>query len=225
MQTVRDVIRKGLEKIAQKQGLSALQVEAFVEKGDDIFREIPEYHRVKRLKTNRSTNSEKVLKTLIVRNATTLNTAVFTELELSIVSKAATIFGITLDELISRSRQRDPVDCRNQVNAILVLYLRMTTKRCGFLFNKDHSTILNSLKRHSDLIDTDRVYLSRFIKLLTQLKAAHPETFEDLDPSEGVKKYATQEFITKKMISFANVNLRKGQPKKESKLELVKIVQ
>ena len=187
MQTVRDVILKGLEELGKKQGLRSLQLEAFVGKGEDIFRAIPEYHNVKRLKTNRSTAVDKVHKTLIERNVIPLNLNNFSELELSIISKAATIYNLTLEDLISRTRKRDPIDCRNQINAIFVLYLQISAKKCGEMFNKDHSTILNSLKRHSDFIDTDRVYLSRFIQLLTEVKAAHPEEFADLDPTQGIK--------------------------------------
>lgn len=214
MQTVRDLILEGLEKIAKSQNLSALEVEAFVTNGEQIFKKkVQNYHNVKRLRTVRSAAVEKIQETLIKKKGYVPDFSRFTDVEFSIISKAAEIHRLTLNDALSRSRKRAPVDCRNQINAIIVLYLNCTTTYCGSLFNKDHSTVINCLKNHSDLVETDRTYLSNFIRLLNSLKEAHPNVFGDIETQEGIKKYATQDYIKNKLINFEKVKLKRSRLK------------
>jgi len=212
MQTVRDLILEGLEKIANSQRLSALEVEAFVTNGEQIFKKhVKNYHNVKRLKTIRSKASEKIQETLKAKQNFIPDFSRFSELEFCLVTKAAEVNRLPLNEVLSRSRLRTAIDCRNQINAIMILYLNCTTTYCGELFGKDHSTIINSIKRHSDLVETDRIYLANFTSLLNCLKETHPDIFGDVDTQIGIKKYATQEYIKNKLVNFENVTLTRGR--------------
>lgn len=214
MQTVRDLILEGLEKIAKSQNLSELEVEAFVTKGEQIFKKkVQNYHNVKRLRTVRSAAVDKIQETLVNKKEFIPDFSKFTEVEFSVVAKAAEVNRLTLNEALSRSRKRAPVDCRNQINAIIVLYLNCTTTYCGSLFNKDHSTVINCLKNHSDLVETDRTYLSNFIRILNSLKETHPNVFGDIETQEGIKKYATQDYIKNKLINFEKITLKRGRLK------------
>jgi len=212
MQTVRDLILEGLEKIGQSQGLSPLQVEAFVRNGEHIFKKkIKNYHNVKRLKTIRSEASKKVQETLAKKKEFIPDFSKFTDVEFSIITKAAEVNRLTLNQALSRSRKRIPVDCRNQINAIIVLYLNYTTTHCGELFGRDHSTVINCLKKHSDLVETDRSYLNNFVTIINYLKEVHPSIFGNTETQSGVKKYATQDYIKNKLINFENITLTKSR--------------
>jgi len=212
MQTVRDLILEGLEKIGKSQGLSSLQLEAFVRNGEHIFKKkVQNYHNVKRLKTIRSKTVEKIQSTLEAKKEFVPELSTFTDVELSIITKAAEVNRLTLNEALCRSRKRIPVDCRNQINAIMVLYLNYTTTHCGELFGRDHSTVINCLKKHSDLVETDRTYLANFISILDALKETYPDIFGDIDTQIGIKKYATQEFIKTKLVNFENITLTRGR--------------
>jgi hypothetical protein len=212
MQTVRDLILEGLEKIAKSQSLSPLEVEAFVTKGEQIFKKkVKNYHNVKRLRTIRSQTVEKVQATIKSKQEFIPDFSRFTDVEFSVITKAAEVNRLTLNEALSRSRKRVPVDCRNQINAIMVLYLNYTTTHCGELFGRDHSTVINCLKKHSDLVETDRSYLNNFVTIINYLKEIHPSLFGDIETQSGVKKYATQDYIKNKLISFENISLTRSR--------------
>ena len=214
MQTVRDLILEGLEKIAKSQNLSALEIEAFVTNGEEIFKKkVENYHNVKRLRTVRSIAVERIQEALTSKKDLIPDFSKFTDIEFSVVTKAAEVHRLTLNDALSRSRKRAPVDCRNQINAIMVLYLNCTTTYCGSLFNKDHSTVINCLKNHSALVETDRTYLSNFIRILNSLKETHPNVFGDIETQEGIKKYATQDYIKDKLINFEKVTLKRARLK------------
>jgi hypothetical protein len=214
MQTVRDLILEGLEKIAKSQNLSALEIEAFVTNGEEIFKKkVENYHNVKRLRTVRSNAVERIQEALTSKKDLIPDFSKFTDIEFSVVTKAAEVHRLTLNDALSRSRKRAPVDCRNQINAIMVLYLNCTTTYCGSLFNKDHSTVINCLKNHSALVETDRTYLSNFIRILNSLKETHPNVFGDIETQEGIKKYATQDYIKDKLINFEKVTLKRARLK------------
>ena len=214
MQTVRDLILEGLEKIAKSQNLSALEIEAFVTNGEEIFKKkVENYHNVKRLRTVRSIAVERIQEALTSKKDLIPDFSKFTDVEFSVVTKAAEVHRLTLNDALSRSRKRAPVDCRNQINAIMVLYLNCTTTYCGSLFNKDHSTVINCLKNHSALVETDRTYLSNFIRILNSLKETHPNVFGDIETQEGIKKYATQDYIKDKLINFEKVTLKRARLK------------
>lgn len=212
MQTVRDLILEGLEKIAKSQSLSPLEVEAFVKKGEQVFnKHVKNYYYVKHLRTIRSKASEKGQATLKEKKNFIPDFSKFSDLEFCLITKAAEINRLPLNETLSRSRVRTAIDCRNQINAIMVLYLDCTTTYCGELFGKDHSTIINSIKRHSDLVETDRVYLTNFINLLNSLKETHPDIFGEIDTQTSIKKYATQEYIKNKLVNFEKITLTRSR--------------
>jgi hypothetical protein len=212
MQTVRDLILEGLEEIGKSQGLSSLQVEAFVTNGEHIFKKkVKNYHNVKRLKTIRSQAVDKTQATIKNKQHFIPELSTFTDVELSIITKAAEVNRLTLNEALCRSRKRVPVDCRNQISAIMVLYLNYTTTHCGELFGRDHSTVINCLKKHSDLVETDRSYLNNFVTIINHLKEVYPEVFGGTEIQSGVKKYATQDYIKNKLINFENISLTRSR--------------
>lgn len=214
MQTVRDLILEGLERIAISQRLSPLEIEAFVNNGEQIFKKhVKNYHNVKRLRTIRSKAAEKIQAKLKEKQNFIPDFSKYSDVEFFVISKAVEVNRLSLNETLSRSRVRTAIDCRNQINAIMILYMNYTTTHCGELFGKDHSTIINSIKRHSDLVETDRSYLANFITILNSLKENFPDIFGDVDTQSGIKKYATQDYIRNKVINFEKVTLTRGRLK------------
>ena len=75
---------------------------------------------------------------------------------------ACDVFGITLDELYSKSRERNIVDCRN----LLIYYShkvrRITSIETGKIYGKDHATVLSAAKVVSNLKETDNKFRLKF---------------------------------------------------------------
>jgi hypothetical protein len=219
MSTIRDIVISGLTEIGKKNSLSGLELEGFVNKSELIFvTKVKEYNKIKHKSVERSATAEKIQKRLAEKKRERLNISLFNPIQISILSNACSIHEVTLEEAGSSKRTREIVDCRYQVYAILVLYLNMTIKSAGVLFNQDHSTVINGLRKHSDFLETDKIYLSKFVKLVTNLKAAHEDLFEDIDPTKAIKKYATNDYITRKMITFERTRLTYKHLKNRVKL-------
>lgn len=208
MPTIRDIIIDGLTKIGQKNNLSSLELEGFVNKCEKIFiNEVEHYNKVKRRSIERSPVAEKIYQRIQEKKKEKINLSLFSPLELAVMSAACQVHGVTIGDVGSSSRKRDVVDCRYQIHAVLVLYLNMTQQGAGKLFNQDHSTVINALHKHSNLLETDKVYLNKFVNLLNQLKESHPEFFGGIEPTKAIRRYSTNQYIKFKQITFEKVRL------------------
>ena len=59
-------------------------------------------------------------------------------------------------EVLSKSRAKPLVMARHQITFILRKKTKMSSTFIGTLLNKDHATILHSIKLWQDLLDTDK---------------------------------------------------------------------
>lgn len=220
MPTIKAIIIEGLTEIGKKNNLSGLELEGFVYQNELVFvKKVQDYNKIKFKTVERSSVGEKVYKRLQEKRTEQLNVTLFNPLQLSILTHACTVNEVTLQQVGSCKRTREILDCRYQIYAILVLYLHMTIKSAGNLFYQDHSTVINGLKKHSDYIETDKGYLSKFIQLLTMLKDDHQEFFEGIDPTKFIKKYTTNDYIISRMVTFEKTRLSYIQGKNRVKLE------
>lgn len=64
--------------------------------------------------------------------------------------------GIDICYIKDRSRLREKVITRQICMYLLVKLTRLSLSQIGYLFNKDHSTVLHAKKTIQDLIDTDK---------------------------------------------------------------------
>lgn len=104
--------------------------------------------------------------------------------ELQLCQIICEVHSVNFNMLFSRSRRMDLVDARRQLTTFLYTYLCYTYSHTGRLFGKDHSTIIHSLRSHEDLLETNNLYASRFLKFLEQAKQVMPEVFEQAEKSK-----------------------------------------
>lgn len=70
-------------------------------------------------------------------------------------------FGVTRQQLFSKSRRREMVEARHVTMYLMRKYkLFGSLKMIGKYFNRDHTTVLHALNNVQSLIDTDKVFKS-----------------------------------------------------------------
>jgi hypothetical protein len=216
MPTIRDIVIQGLTELGKKQNLSSLELESFVTNAEIIFMTKAEgYNRVKHRPVERSVVAQKVYETLQSKKNQSLNISLFNPTQVSVLSTISNTHSTSLSDLGSISRKRDVVDARYQFYAIVVLYLNMTISSAGKLFNQDHTTVINALRVHSDLLETNKPYLSKFVNCLERLKLVHEDLFDHIEPTQAIRKYAANSYIEKKKISFENIILSKSEERRK----------
>lgn len=80
-----------------------------------------------------------------------------------LIEKVCVRLGITKDQLLSRSRERNYVYGRCIVARILKEDFKLSYKKTGRILFRDHSTVINMIRTHENLIDTgDEPYTAMF---------------------------------------------------------------
>ena len=84
---------------------------------------------------------------------------------------------LTTDELRSKKRDRHLVEARNIFFCISKkLNTDITLKKLGSYLNKNHATVMHSIKNCKSWIDTDAFFEEKFDKCLTKVRG---ETYND----------------------------------------------
>lgn len=80
-------------------------------------------------------------------------------------------FPITYDELVSKTRKREVVDCRHFIGFALYEIDKLSYKAAGALLGgRDHSTIINSKNMVNDMADVDRRWENTRTTMLAMFK-------------------------------------------------------
>jgi len=74
-------------------------------------------------------------------------------------------FDVSLEQIKSKARHNH-IRVPRQVLAFLLVRYGLTTSKAGFIINRDHATVIHSVKVVEDTIDTDE----DFKKLIEKLK-------------------------------------------------------
>lgn len=69
------------------------------------------------------------------------------------------------------TRKKEVIDLRRKCWAVLDIRTTMTYTLMGFAYNNDiryfdHTTVLHSMRKHEDFMDTDRVYRKEFEEIM-----------------------------------------------------------
>jgi chromosomal replication initiator protein len=71
-------------------------------------------------------------------------------------------YGLTKEQIISRSRKRECVESRHLIAYILKRKTRLSLAKIGEMVGgKDHTTIIHSVKTFENIFDTDSVFRER----------------------------------------------------------------
>jgi hypothetical protein len=110
------------------------------------------------------------------------------EFEIKLCAVICEVHNVAFHDLFSRSRNGMVVDARRQFTAFLYTYLAYTYAHIGFLFGKDHSTIIHNVRTHQDLLETDTIYAIKFGRFMDAIKNEFPEILEKVDDKQELFK-------------------------------------
>jgi len=92
-----------------------------------------------------------------------------TKLKELIISVVCQAYGVTFEQINVRSRKRELVEPRQIIMTLLVVLAGYFTTTAGAIFERDHATVLSSKKIVSALLDTDKEFRIRFIRILREI--------------------------------------------------------
>lgn len=79
------------------------------------------------------------------------------------------IYDITPDDIYSHNRQQHIVYARHTFNYICRKTLRMSFESIARIINRDHSTVIHSVRQTQDLIEYDRQFASTYKQIIELL--------------------------------------------------------
>ena len=93
----------------------------------------------------------------------------------SMIDKEAVIkiicehFNFSFDQILKQDRRREIVFARNCLTYFLFKYTRMSKVAIGILLERDHTSVIHSLKALQDLIDTEERVSDTIIEIRKKL--------------------------------------------------------
>lgn len=179
MQTIRDVI---IEVV--KDSLKYLERKQYIEP-DTFLEEALTLHVLgnKKIKTVKN----KTIKTILRKGSSEkpIILGTHTLLDIKICQLVSQYHKIEYNKLFIKCRERDVVDTRMQLAAVMYNYIGYSVSKIGQIFSKDHSTVINWLNVHVDLLETSKAYSCEYGEVLTILKEQVPEIFENIDQKKN----------------------------------------
>lgn len=90
-----------------------------------------------------------------------------------IIKTVCDVHQISIEEALMRTRKENRVDAKHQIRYIFYNYSKLTYKKIAKLTNAtDHTTILNSIRRHEDLMFSDKDYKEKYDRVIVILTKA-----------------------------------------------------
>lgn len=80
----------------------------------------------------------------------------------SLIKKVSNFFEVDIEDLKGVVRKRELVEVRQIIMYVLINHSKLTLKRIGMLFNRDHSTVLYSRNTVDDMLTSDKKFRFRF---------------------------------------------------------------
>jgi hypothetical protein len=173
MPRIKDIVDKVLAVVYED-----LEVEALVR--ERIHRKIKltrlyRIHHQTLLKNSEySERTKKRLTTMENNKNVKINSKVFTKTELDIIDIICTVHQLEASDFLSTMRHRDIVNARFQMMAILRNQLYYTFEHIGFLFKKDHSSVIHGIDKHSVYYEVEMNYKNKYNIVLNTIEEMHP---------------------------------------------------
>ena len=103
-----------------------------------------------------------------------INLSCFNDFETQVMQIVCDVHKVSIADFILYSRKREFVEARFQFAATLLIQFHYTYMKVGELLNKDHSTIIHSIRQHCDFYDTIASYKTRYNQVLNRIEQANP---------------------------------------------------
>ena len=161
MITIKEYTEEVVKAVAEKLKLSSMEATHLIR----VVKELENYKKYKNKIINKTYTK--------IRNGhltpTPLKLHVMKENERKIVETAVDVHNIDLYKFIENDRKIEMVDCRRQIMYIFRKKLGYSLNKVANVFYKDHSSVIHNIRKHEDLIDTDRVYTRLYNQMVTAL--------------------------------------------------------
>lgn len=89
----------------------------------------------------------------------------------SIINLVCDVLNLERDDVMSNSRKRDLVEARTIAIGLINTIHRITLKKLGSIFGKDHSTIIYTLKNFNELKEYDRQFKDKLDLVMKYIPA------------------------------------------------------
>jgi hypothetical protein len=173
MPRVKDIVDRVLAIVYEDLNVEALvqeRVERKV-KVDKLFK----LHNQTLIKSeDYSERTKKRLATLENNKNVRIHSKVFTKTELDIIDVICTVHQLEASDFLSNLRHRDIVNARFQMMAILRNQLYYTFDHIGFIFKKDHSSVIHGIDKHSVYYEVEMNYKNKYNIVLNTIEELHP---------------------------------------------------
>lgn len=173
MPRVKDIVEKVLAIVYED-----LKVEALVQERIERKVKLDRLYRIhnQTLIKNEdySDRTKRRLATLEKNKNVRIHSKVFTKVELDIIDIICTVHQLQTADFLSNLRHRDVVNARFQMMAILRNQLYYTFDHIGFLFKKDHSTVIHGIDKHSIYYEIEMNYKNKYNIVLNTIEEMHP---------------------------------------------------
>jgi chromosomal replication initiation ATPase DnaA len=103
-----------------------------------------------------------------------INLSCYNDFETQVMQIVCDVHKVSIADFILYSRKREFVEARFQFAATLLIQFHYTYMKVGELLNKDHSTIIHSIRQHCDFYDTIANYKTRYNQVLNRIEQANP---------------------------------------------------
>lgn len=103
-----------------------------------------------------------------------INLNCYNDFETQVMQIVCDVHKVSIADFILYSRKREFVEARFQFAATLLIQFHYTYMKVGELLNKDHSTIIHSIRQHCDFYDTIASYKTRYNQVLNRIEQANP---------------------------------------------------
>jgi len=121
--------------------------------------------------------SRKHKESLILTHYKSKDSRTLNDIEFNVLSEISTIHDVGKDVILSKYKGIDVVFARYQFMVILHRNLGYTLSKTGMIVSRDHSTVINAMKVHDDImyLNTDKPYVKKFNKIMNILKEKYSD--------------------------------------------------
>lgn len=125
-------------------------------------------------KPEHSELTKKRLMTLEKNKNAELNLESFTPVELTIIKTICKVHRVEIYNLLSTIRKREVINARFQMMALLRYQMFYTFDHIGYIFNKDHSSIIHGIDKHGIYYEVDVNYKNQYNTVLNEIEELYP---------------------------------------------------
>lgn len=187
--TIRNFIGQIIDKVGESENFDGFKKEKLVKSiiKDDRFKKYLD-RQINAKYRNKTV--EKYMEVLKENKQTFPKLSHFEQRVIEVLCDAK---GIEFDKIRTPIRERYYVETRQSAFYIFKTIFQYTYSRTGFIFMRDHSTVIHGIETHENLMYTDSSYRDTFIKALDKLIEEFPERFSDYTTAHLKNKYGRKQ--------------------------------